>query len=428
MHTGAPEFNIVPLTVSNLNAFCNAYSSPGSTGGIHESGAPLPSAGAALPTNASGQILCKRSATNTFPGVWQAVFLHFGTESKATINSVCPATYTFNSAIRLCERTIPDCPPNAHGPSCACDAGFRFDATGTQCIAEQYTLKLDIQDQTIEPKRIPGNTMPDFTTLTATVTDSSGSPQAGAQVNISVEVEETSGAHLHHQDRPLGAINKTSCGIVSKPVKPCASGNTGADGKAAFKFDATELSGRHTLAAECGSPTCSGKATASIEVKVDKLGQITASDFYTLVDADGSIIGATATHQDNHHATATANKKLIKLAEDYQKGTVNPGQKLYLNDASLPLGGKFEPHTSHRVGDVIDIRADSLAGRAGEIPFDAFDKFRAAAAKTEGIDAQIHCYHWDPNKDKYRLVIASAANPAACDDLKRGRHFHVIFK
>jgi hypothetical protein len=75
------------------------------------------------------------------------------------------------------------------------------------------------------------------------------------------------------------------------------------------------------------------------------------------------------------------------------------------------------------LGDAIDIRADSVNKKAGEIPLSLFGKVQKEAPKLGGVFPEIHCY-----TSTGGLVMAKAANPAACNKLNRGRHFHIIFR
>jgi hypothetical protein len=91
---------------------------------------------------------------------------------------------------------------------------------------------------------------------------------------------------------------------------------------------------------------------------------------------------------------------------------------LYLNDASLEWGGLFDVngnwqtgyHSKHRMGRVIDIRANTAPGA---MPEGNFIKFRNLAAKI-GINTQT------PHCSKGRSY---AADKCAGDE---NRHFHVL--
>jgi hypothetical protein len=110
---------------------------------------------------------------------------------------------------------------------------------------------------------------------------------------------------------------------------------------------------------------------------------------------------------------------LDKLARVYAK--VNPSFQLYLNDASLEWGGLFDvekgkpwkpPHETHQRGRSLDIRAESAAGKEGEVPVAKFIEFRDASKK-KGLNIGLHCQ-------------GSSAD-SVCDKQPSNRHIHADF-
>ncbi len=148
-----------------------------------------------------------------------------------------------------------------------------------------------------------------------------------------------------------------------------ASGTTDANGEVKFRFNATQISGVHTITATCND--CVNKtAVEKITVKVPDLLNI-----FTLPFRDPNWaypgVGQTVEHVDNHYMTVAAAARMLDISRKYQK--IWPtAPKLTLNDASLVWGGKFDikgtwernpkAHAEHRIGDNIDIRANSAPG------------------------------------------------------------------
>lgn len=261
--------------------------------------------------------------------------------------------------------------------------------------------------------------------IIATVKDQSTgqSPTTPVTVKVSLKVDPTSGGHDHGDStRPRGGI---------ADVGKCLSDDTckewtlpANNGVVEFNFKAPEASGKHTITATCVG--CTNTATKPVDVKADGLIPIPASQSYALTDSQGNVIGGEQSkpHHDNHYLTANAIGNLEKLAKLY-KNTTNPGSRLYLNDASLKWGGLFDvgstswrkPHTTHRLGVEIDIRAAAAANgdpvKEGAIPFRLLPEVWKDAREI-GIKAELHCM------ENQQLVIGMS-----CYWLPDARHFHV---
>ena len=283
-----------------------------------------------------------------------------------------------------------------------------LDPTTDQCKPpETYTLALTPTSATIEP----GKTQ----SFTATVTkQDGGAPSSPVPISVKVEVDATSGGHDHgesYAQRPKGSVS------------PASGSNT-----LPFTFTATDVSGKHTITATCDK--CSNSPqTAKVDVKIEGLEQIPATPlFYTINEADGSVIGAVqGKHTDNHYLKPEAASVLWRMAASYnieqRFKVLDPKTKklvappvLHLNDASLVWGGKFDipgtwrgSHYEHDKGIVIDIRANTAAGYIPEAHFTDFENMADAI----GADAQLHCsLTRDPSIDN----CAGDTN----------RHYHVI--
>jgi hypothetical protein len=358
------------------------------------------------------------------------------TEDVRYISPVCPAhssgtpctcidPYVPDSTGTSCvPPPPPNCPAHATGtpPSCVCDAGYKFDAAGTSCVQEQYTIS-------IQPAPTNNGAYTMLPTsellLEVVVTDQNGVVQAGKQVTLTVDVQGRTGGHVHNENRPKGSF---TCSWAGGPgtTLDCTL-TTGYNGQASFIFVSTPVSGSHTITASCTG--CGNTANATVNVKVGDpaggdLTTIPGSPYYALEDLAGNVIGAIKNqHSDNHYLTAAAIAKLTKFAKNYQT-KVLPYAKLYLNDASLVWGGLFDvgsipwssPHEGHDRGVSVDIRAENSGGQyEGAVPFAYFDETVKAAARA-GAKAALHC------SGGSGLVIGPP-----CNGIPNNRHFHVDF-
>jgi len=299
-----------------------------------------------------------------------------------------------------------------------------WNARHTQCVlAETYTLTLTSSSLTTEPSQPLG--------FTATVKNKSDEfpPKEDVEIKISLTVDDKSGGHDHGDStRPRGSIDSKECTTDDTCATLIAKAGNGV---VTFDFNPTDVSGIHTITATCD--LCENKTVdAKVNVMVKEAMHdgfveiIGNTEIYAVMDSKGNVVGATQ-HSHNHYLTPAAITKLKLLADAYNT-TINPGQLLYLNDASLVWGGLFDvggthwktPHKGHRRGMEIDVRAAAAANGApvkeGAIPFDNFWQVWSEAKK-EGIKADLHCME---NK---QLVIGSS-----CYWLPEARHFHVNLK
>ena len=273
-----------------------------------------------------------------------------------------------------------NCPANMSGSPCACNAGFVPNASGS-CDAEVLTITLS-GGTSVEPWN--SDTDPNHAnanlSFKAVVTDQNGQPQAGVDVTVTSVATPNKGGHDHDNNRPKGWLAETPDKITSQIQAGASqgsgtlSGKTDGSGTLSFTFGAEEASGEHVLNATCTG--CDKPADpVTIDVMVAGLSQIPASLFYTMIDDDGTVIGAVlGKHTDNHYLTSPAASVLWSIAAAYhveQKFYVQnlPPPVLHLNDASLVWGGLLDvdgdwyfDHHEHRRGTVVDIRANSATG------------------------------------------------------------------
>lgn len=222
----------------------------------------------------------------------------------------------------------------------------------------------------------PGQT----SAFTATVTrDDGASITKAVSVKVSLKVDPQSGGHDHGDyTRPRGSIAGTKC----TSDDTCKTLTTDNNGVLSFNFTAEEAAGTHTITVSCDK--CSNSDSKDVNVKVDGLEPMPLSILYTF-------IGQTNQHSDNHYLKPEALNKLWRIALAYQyeqqfklqdpitgQFTVIP-PPLHVNDASLKWGGLFDisgkwvsPHSEHRRGTVIDVRANALPTAIPEGSFEDF--------------------------------------------------------
>lgn len=315
--------------------------------------------------------------------------------------------WIYSASTNMCERPS-DCPAHARGIPCVCDTGYKMDAAGTSCVQEQYTITLQGGSSMQPATLLPFN---------ATVKDQNGVVKPNKQVTISVNVEDGTGGHIHTENRPNGTFTCASSQGASSAICTLT---TDYNGQTPFEFVATPVSGTHTITATCAG--CNNTATAQVNVKVDGLIPLPAApQLYALQDSAGTVIGVVAgRHTANHYLTSTAIGKLKELTNIY--ATVNPGTKLYLNDASLEWGGLFDvgnntpwssPHSTHDKGRSLDIRAaNSGPNNEGAVPATVFKKFISEASK---------------GKFRMGLHCKNSSDTNYCLGQPNNRHFHVDF-
>jgi hypothetical protein len=188
-------------------------------------------------------------------------------------------------------------------------------------------------------------------TTQATVTIQTTPACPNLPVSLSATAVAGSGGHVNHTGvRPVGSFSS-------------AQGNTNANGTFTTTYTAPIFGGTMTISGTSRSVS----KQATMQIYVQSLFELGAGTNYTLV-------GATATHPDNHFGTLTANNNLPLIANDYKAqfyptAPIPDAEKLRYNDMSLINGGKFEisgnwsataSHQEHRVGINIDLGSSNV--------------------------------------------------------------------
>lgn len=326
------------------------------------------------------------------------------------VNPTVP--YSYNPTTGMCVREAQCLAPNVINPT-----------TGQCEPPETYTITIEPSGTSLPSNGtytiLPSTALP----LYAVVKDQNGLVQSGKQVSLTVSVQtgtdgvpDGNGGHIHKDNRPKGKFACSSVWDPGSETATCAL-TTDGSGKDPFIFIPTAVSGAHTITATCSD--CGNTATAPVNVKVDNLITIPASPLYALSDSNGVIGAIPGKHTDNHYLTSSAITKLKQLASIYI--AVNPGAKLYLNDASLVWGGLFDvgstpwvsPHSLHDKGRSLDIRAaNSGPNNEGSVPATFFLKF-VSHAQQKGFNIGLHC--------------KNSTDTNYCLGQPNNRHFHVDF-
>ena len=253
----------------------------------------------------------------------------------------CGKTRFYSGTPFRVDPVYPNCPDGTPQYGSTCSADSQISLSG---------------GREIRPSGTGGNSSAE---LTARVTQGT-TPKAGVAVQFTTEVTANSGGHDHHDaSRPKGALAPTT-------------GTTDVNGEVKFQFTATQMAGAHSITATCNN--CVNKtATEKVIVKVPDLVNIFALPYR---DAQWAYpgVGQTTEHSDQHYLTVAAAARMLDISRKFQK--IWPGApRLTLNDASLIWGGKFDisgtwqqnpqAHAEHRIGENIDIRANT---RPGAVP------------------------------------------------------------
>ena len=274
-------------------------------------------------------------------------------EEDTYVFGVSDGVFRFRNTFRggwvhLCKYSEGPGYTNSYGPQ------YLVVVPGQACAASEPSRALTLKGVGhVNPMGTGGNST---TELIAKVVQAT-TPKAGVAVQFTAEVTDKSGGHDHSDaSRPKGKLS-------------IAQGTTDANGEVKVIFTAPQIAGIHTIKATCVNCTNS-PASAEIKVKVPELLNI-----FTLPFRDPNWaypgVGQTGEHVDNHYLTVAAAARMLDISRKYQK--IWPtAPKLTLNDASLVWGGKFDirgawernpkAHAEHRIGDNMDIRANSAPG------------------------------------------------------------------
>lgn len=207
--------------------------------------------------------------------------------------------------------------------------------------------------------------------LQVRVVDHNGAALEGHRLQVSVTADPTSGGHAHGSNppvRPHGWVltnpppaafppdNGDSGTTVDRQI---AEVRTDANGRVLLYFIAPEFGGLETVRV-----SSLDQPGLSVDFSLLIKNQDAELDFQLLPGHPAiTPIGATAQHADNHYGTEEMIDALVALAVNYDDET---GQRLRVNDMSLPWGGLFDigatpaalwrtPHGGHRWGNQVDI-------------------------------------------------------------------------
>ena len=302
---------------------------------------------------------------------------------------------------------------------CSNDPGCAH-GSAAQVYLENHVVKLSLSNGTsedsvvlgkIEPGNENGPPIASTIHLVAQVYDQNGNPASNVDLELKLTSVPDSGGHFHGDNGVMERTGKLSSGESGTRVTDSGkalAGNTGSDGLR-FTYSAPEVSGDIKITARCtDGKTCTQEGPDTVWVGVKDLDALTSHDYYAL-------IGQTDSHPVNHYLTFDARQKVTTLAflykEYFPKNSV-----LHLNDASLERGGLFDvkadsgkpwrpPHSEHRRGTVIDIRANL---EAGAIPPSSWPMFESLAADL-GAEAKLERFY----------------DSATGQEVVNNRHYHV---
>jgi hypothetical protein len=333
--------------------------------------------------------------------------------SLNTTSCTCNTNFVPDSTGTSCVPAN-NCPANMTGTPCACIAGgYVLNPNGAGCVLEQYALSLVGMGTEIEPS----STRTGYVSVMGAQTNQ---PKGGAVVRITVGVDVSSGGH-DHGDNPTRRDRGSISGCAAADVPDAYDCTTASNGYAQFTFDAPEASGTHNFTATCVHPACTNSEPGHIDVKVDGLWPIPESDGWVLIQKPG------AKHGNGHYLSTPAMQQLWLLAGNYNLNFPN-NSHLYLNDASLIWGGRFDkngdwasPHDGHRRGVVIDVRANDDTGATGAIPLSSFQSFITMAAK-HSTEAQVHCTSNKADGQNRHPPTCTGADGSQ----DTNRHFHIL--
>lgn len=281
-------------------------------------------------------------------------------------------------------------------------------SAGTFCVTpveQSKSLSLTVSSPSSKELRPVGTGGNSTAELVAKVVEGT-TPKAGLAVQFTTDATANSGGHDHdNPPRPKAALAP-------------ASGTTDANGEVRFRFNATQISGVHTITATCND--CVNKtAVEKVTVKVPGLLNI-----FTLPFRDPNWaypgVGQTDNHLDNHYLTVAAAARLLDISRKYQK--IWPtAPRLTLNDGSLVWGGKFDidgtwdqntqRHNEHRIGDNVDVRANNAQGAVPANIRDAvFRWLRKTSRQADSIPADF---------------VIESVNPLHEGIGKVNEHFHL---
>ena len=289
-------------------------------------------------------------------------------------------------------------------PVCVCPtAQPEYDSKFGVCHGASYALNI-LGNTEARPSGTGGTSTVQITAKVA----SGDQPKPGVVVNFAVDVTANSGGHDHSDaTRPKGTLSGST-------------GTTDANGEVKVTFTAPQVSGVHTIKATCSS--CSNSpASKEIQVKVPDLLDIFSLPFRFFprwaYPGIGQVPGR---HAENHYLTVAAVTGLLGISQKFN--SIWPdAPRLTLNDASLQWGGKFDipgtwernprAHAEHRIGDNIDVRANSAPGAVPiTIRAKVFRWFRNESTEEDAIPPEF---------------AIESVNPLWENPITQNEHFHL---
>jgi hypothetical protein len=244
------------------------------------------------------------------------------------------------------------------------DANFNTPGTWTcspTCIATR-SLTLTTKSQHPVPSLLTTQTkQPSVIEISARLT---GAPDG--QIDFSVVPKDLKSAAGHDHTATTGLLVGAfgSNTLVAAPTTTCMTQG----GTCTKSFTVSEVSGTYNVEAKLDSDAQTN-TTLPISVGFPPLTPLPAGNYYV---PDGSFgqTGVTSQHKLNHNGTPTINANIGTVAKMYFNGSKTSGQRLGINDMSLPLGGLFDinnnwtkPHTLHRQGNSVDIDHSTYQGK-----------------------------------------------------------------
>ncbi len=257
---------------------------------------------------------------------------------------------------------------------------------------QNYVIKLSRVDGSSEDSTTLDKAEPSrFTNLIARVYDQNNQVVPNVNLRLEAEVVGNSGGHQHDDPaRHSVHTGQLGGGTVTQNGRVLA-GDTGIDGLR-FTFKAPAPAGDHKITVTCTDRTCNQEGPDKVWVGVKGLVSLYETHLYMLVGSDD-------VHPNNHYLTPAATGSVVWLAELYRARFPND-PALHLNDASLERGGLFDikhdrrtqwwtpPHTTHRRGIDIDVRANEFV-HADAMPHRNYFDFEEIAIKV-GCSADMH--------------------------------------
>lgn len=284
-----------------------------------------------------------------------------------------------------------------------CPPGIDIDELSGECKpnSKKYTIKLS---QVTAKPSIHGNYITDIypaknfinnsessanpiitsDELVATVYDENGEKINNVNIHVEIKPVESTAGHFKHGVRPK-KVSTYGQLVTTTSLDFQLDGNTGTNGFK-FRYLAAELSGDYNIKVTCKDKVCNQQQPSKIWVGVENL--IPLEKIASLYN----FVGDKPTHPDNHYVTEKTRVKMITLAAKYKTKFPN-NSVIHYNDSSLERGGLFDvgkdkwkpPHSRHRVGTDVDVRANEASGN---IPSKDDTEFTRLARKS-GCSARL---------------------------------------